>query len=253
MKQTKDFKVFEKKDFGNSVLLRLRSKEPLLTILPGQFANVQVEGSSKTYLRRPISIHDVDYANNELSLLIQKVGEGTKRLAELKYADKVNLVYPLGKGFTLPSQGEKVLLVGGGIGIAPLFYLASHCLKAGATPVMLLGAKTAADLIRLKDFEKHGEVLVTTEDGSLGEKGFVTAHSIWKTCEFSKIYVCGPKPMMMAVAALAKEKGIWCEVSLENRMACGIGACLCCVEDTVDGNVCVCKEGPVFNINQLKW
>ena len=253
MKQTKDFKVFEKKDFGNSVLLRLRSKEPLLTILPGQFANVQVEGSSKTYLRRPISIHDVDYANNELSLLIQKVGEGTKRLAELKYADKVNLVYPLGKGFTLPSQGEKVLLVGGGIGIAPLYYLASHCLKAGAPPVMLLGAKTAADLIRLKDFEKHGEVLATTEDGSLGEKGFVTAHSIWKTCDFSKIYVCGPKPMMMAVATLAKEKGIWCEVSLENRMACGIGACLCCVEDTVDGNVCVCKEGPVFNINQLKW
>ena len=253
MKQTKDFKVFEKKDYGNSVLLRLRSKEPLLTIKPGQFANVQVEGSSKTYLRRPISIHDVDYANNELSLLIQKVGEGTKRLAELKYADKVNLVYPLGKGYTLPSKGEKVLLVGGGIGIAPLYHLAIHCMVEGAQVTMLLGAKTAADMIRLKDYEERGEVFVTTEDGSLGEKGFVTAHPLWKTCDFSKIYVCGPKPMMKAVAALAKEKGIWCEVSLENRMACGIGACLCCVEDTVEGNVCVCKEGPVFNINQLKW
>lgn len=253
MKQTADFKVQDRKDYGDAVMLRLRSKNQLLTILPGQFANVQVEGSSKTYLRRPISIHDVDDANNELCLLIQKVGEGTKRLAELKYGDKVNLVYPLGTGYTMPASNERVLLVGGGIGIAPLFYFAKMLNKKGIHPTMLLGGKSKDTLLRLADYEKQGEVFVTTEDGSLGEKGFVTAHSMWKDHAFDKIYVCGPKLMMKAVAAIAKEKHIWCEVSLENRMACGIGACLCCVEDTVDGNVCVCKEGPVFNIDKLKW
>ena len=253
MKQTTDFKVQDRKDYGDAVLLRLRSKNQLLTIQPGQFANVQVEGSSKTYLRRPISIHDVDDANNELSLLIQKVGEGTKRLAELKYGDKVNLVYPLGSGYTMPAPNDRVLLVGGGIGIAPLFYFAKMLNKKGVRPTMLLGGKSKDTLLRLADYEKQGEVFVTTEDGSLGEKGFVTAHSMCKDHEFDKIYVCGPKLMMQAVAAIAKEKNIWCEVSLENRMACGIGACLCCVEDTVDGNVCVCKEGPVFNIDKLKW
>lgn len=253
MKQTTDFKVQDRKDYGDAVLLRLRSKSQLLTILPGQFANVQVDGSSKTYLRRPISIHDVDDANNELSLLIQKVGEGTKRLGGLKYGDKVNLVYPLGTGYTMPAPNERVLLVGGGIGIAPLYYFAKMLNKKGVRPTMLLGGKSKDTLLRLADYEKQGEVFVTTEDGSLGEKGFVTAHSMWKDHEFDKIYVCGPKLMMKAVAAIAKEKKIWCEVSLENRMACGIGACLCCVEDTVDGNVCVCKEGPVFNIDRLKW
>lgn len=253
MKQTADFKVQDRKDYGDAVMLRLRSKNPLLTIQPGQFANVQVEGSSTTYLRRPISIHDVDDANNELCLLIQKVGEGTKRLAGMKYGDKLNLVYPLGTGFTMPSPIERVLLVGGGIGIAPLYYFARQLKKKGVRPAMLLGGKTKETLLRLADYEKLGEVSVTTEDGSLGEKGFVTAHSLWKDHEFDKIYVCGPKPMMQAVAAIAKQKNVWCEVSLENRMACGIGACLCCVEDTVDGNVCVCKEGPVFNIERLKW
>ena len=105
----------------------------------------------------------------------------------------------------------------------------------------------------MDEYGRWGATFVTTEDGSLGEKGFVTQHSIWRDKQFDKVYVCGPKPMMKAVAKLTKEHGIWCEVSLENMMACGLGACLCCVEDTVDGNVCVCKEGPVFNTRRLKW
>jgi dihydroorotate dehydrogenase electron transfer subunit len=96
-------------------------------------------------------------------------------------------------------------------------------------------------------------VFVTTEDGSEGEKGFVTNHSIWDSEHFDQISVCGPKPMMMAVAKMARERNTPCEVSLENMMACGLGACLCCVEDTNEGNVCVCKEGPVFDIDRLKW
>jgi len=167
--------------------------------------------------------------------------------------DLINLVLPLGNGFTLPKPGDNVLLVGGGIGIAPLFYFAKVLNSQGVRPMMLLGGKTTSDVLRLEDYQKLGETFVTTEDGSLGEKGFVTMHSLWQQQQFDKIYVCGPKPMMKAVASLAKEKETWCEVSLENLMACGLGACLCCVEDTVDGHVCVCKEGPVFNTRRLKW
>ena len=214
---------------------------------------VRVDGSPNTYLRRPISIHDVDFGNNEITLLVQQVGEGTRHLAAAKEGDIINVLLPLGNGFTLPEKGEKCLLVGGGIGIAPLYFFAKVLGKKGIQPVLLLGGKTETDLIRLADYQQFGDVFVTTEDGSLGEKGFVTMHSVWTERQFDKIYVCGPKPMMKAVAKLAAETDAWCEVSLENLMACGLGACLCCVEDTVDGHVCVCKEGPVFNTRRLKW
>lgn len=253
MKQITDFKLVEKQNFGRSVLLRLRSEKPLPEILPGQFVQVRVDGSPSTYLRRPISIHDVDFQRNEIALLVQQVGEGTRHLAAAAAGDLINIVLPLGNGFSMPEKGERVLLVGGGIGIAPLFYFAKVLNENGVQPVLLLGGKTKADLLRLSDYQQLGETFVTTEDGSLGEKGFVTQHSVWQKQGFDKIYVCGPKPMMKAVAKSAAEKGVWCEVSLENLMACGLGACLCCVEDTVDGHVCVCKEGPVFNTRRLKW
>ena len=125
--------------------------------------------------------------------------------------------------------------------------------KMGARPTFLLGARSKSDLLRLDVYRACGDVYVTTEDGSEGEKGFVTQHSVLQKERFDNIAVCGPKPMMRAMASYAKETGTPCEVSLENMMACGLGACLCCVEDTKDGNVCVCKEGPVFNIEKLKW
>ena len=125
--------------------------------------------------------------------------------------------------------------------------------EQGIEPTFLLGARTQADLLMLDEFKKYGRVFTTTEDGSAGEKGFVTNHSILQQEQFDRISTCGPTPMMKAVARLAREKGIDCEVSLENLMACGVGACLCCVEKTTEGNLCVCKEGPVFNINRLLW
>ena len=253
MKQVTDFILVEKQDFGRSVLLRLRAKHALPDIAPGQFVQVRVDGSPSTYLRRPISIHDVDFEKNEIFLLVQQVGEGTRHLAASDLGAIVNMVLPLGNGFTLPEKGEKVALVGGGIGIAPLYYFAKVLNERGIQPTLLLGGKSKSDLLRLADYQQLGDVFVTTEDGSLGEKGFVTMHSVWNERQFGKIYVCGPKPMMKAVAKLAAEKDTWCEVSLENLMACGLGACLCCVEDTVDGHICVCKEGPVFNTRRLKW
>lgn len=252
-KQIADFKLVEKQEFGRSVLLRLRAERPLPEIQPGQFVQVRVDGSPSTYLRRPISIHDVDFQQSEITLLVQQVGEGTRHLAAAERGDVINMVLPLGNGFTLPEKGEKVALVGGGIGIAPLYYFAKVLNEKSICPTLLLGGKTESDVLRLSDYQQLGETFVTTEDGSLGEKGFVTMHSVWHQQNFDKIYVCGPKPMMKAVAKLAAEKNTWCEVSLENLMACGLGACLCCVEDTVDGHVCVCKEGPVFNTRRLKW
>ncbi len=253
MKQITDFQLIAKQNFGRSVLLQLRAEQSLPNIAPGQFVQVRIDGSPSTYLRRPISIHDVDFQRNEIFLLVQQVGEATRHLAAATTGDLINMVLPLGNGFTMPDGGEKCLLVGGGIGIAPLFYFARVLNDKGIHPTLLLGGKSQSDLLRLSDYQELGETFVTTEDGSHGEKGFVTMHSIWQQRSFDKIYVCGPKPMMKAVAKLAAEKGTWCEVSLENLMACGLGACLCCVEDTVDGHVCVCKEGPVFNTRRLKW
>ena len=235
------------------VLLKLQSDVELPLIMPGQFVEVKVEGSPATFLRRPISINYIDRQERQIWLLVQVVGEGTKAMASLKLGDTLNVLFPLGNGFTQAVEGETVLLVGGGVGVAPLLEYGKAIKDVGGTPVFLLGARTKSDLMELDLFCQYGDVYITTEDGSEGEKGFVTQHSIMTNRMFTRISTCGPKPMMMAVARYAKASGIECEVSLENMMACGLGACLCCVEKTVKGNVCVCKDGPVFNIKDLTW
>ena len=257
MKQCKDLKIVavERPNDGY-VLLKLTDNEPLPVIRAGQFVEIKVEHSPQTFLRRPISVNFVDEARNELWLLIQVVGEGTRHLASLQVGDTLNVLFPLGNGFSQGVAGERVLLVGGGVGIAPLLEYAKQLRQVGATPYLLLGGRSANNLLQLDLFRQYGEVFVTTEDGSMGEKGFVTNHSFlesYNSQPFQRISCCGPKPMMMAVAKWAKEHQVRCEVSLENLMACGLGACLCCVEKTTEGNLCVCKEGPVFNINRLLW
>jgi len=235
-------------------LLILTSPDKLPEILPGQFAEVRVDGSQTTFLRRPISIHYVDYELNELWILIQIVGDGTKRMAEMNVGESLNMLIPLGNSFNFPERKDtKVLLVGGGCGVAPLLYLGAHLKNAGFEVNFLLGARSKADLLQLCEYERFGNVYTTTEDGTHGERGFVTQHSALNNSNFNYIYTCGPTPMMKAVAAYALKIGANCEVSLENTMACGIGACLCCVTDTTDGHLCVCTEGPVFNITKLKW
>ncbi len=235
------------------VLIKLTHENTLPEMLPGQFVEVRVDGSPSTFLRRPISINFVDRENNELWLLVATVGDGTKQLAKLKFGDVLNCVLPLGNGFTPAKQGEKVLLVGGGVGVAPLLYMGAEMKRQGIEPTFLLGARTANDLLMLPIFNKYGRAYVTTEDGSMGEKGFVTNHSILNQEHFDRISTCGPTPMMKAVARYARQNNVDCEASLENLMACGLGACLCCVEKTTEGNLCVCKDGPVFNIKKLLW
>ena len=169
------------------------------------------------------------------------MGKGTEILTKMREGDKLNCLYPLGRGFSMPSEPhQRLLLIGGGVGTAPLLYFGKLLREAGHEPV------------QREHFEKYGRLCCTTEDGSLDTKGFVTNHSVLQE-DFHSIYTCGPKPMMKAVAAFAKQHNIYCEASLENMMACGLGACLCCVEKTVQGNRCVCTEGPVFDINNLDW
>lgn len=244
-----DFTIIEKHIFNeNYFSLTLQHPQHLPEIEAGQFVEVYIPDNKEVLLRRPISIHDVDSDANTIKLLIQKVGNGTSTLASMHEGDILNLVYPLGHGFS--QQGNNPLLVGGGAGIAPLLYL-SKCLKAkGITPTILLGGRTEKLIPSREEFKPFGILALATEDGSIGEKGLVTQHPLFQG-SYDHIYTCGPTPMMKAVARYAMAKGIPCEVSLENLMACGIGACLCCVVDSDQGHKCVCKEGPVFNANQL--
>ena len=235
------------------VLLKLTSDAPLPEMLPGQFVEVRVDNSPTTFLRRPISINFVDRVQNELWLLVAMVGDGTRRLGSLEIGQTLNCVLPLGNAFTIPeSLSEKVLLVGGGVGMAPMLFLGAWLSERGFAPTFLLGGRTQKDILEQELFRKYGRVCITTEDGSEGEKGFVTNHSVLSE-HFDRIATCGPTPMMKAVAHYAKDQNIECEVSLENMMACGLGACLCCVEKTTEGNLCVCKDGPVFNMKKLLW
>lgn len=258
-----DLTVVDRQLLNNEyVLLKLTNPTaPLPEMRPGQFAELRVDGSKTTFLRRPISINFVDYARNELWFLIRMIGDGTRALGQLTKGDLLNVVLPLGNSFTLsgtqfPKKEDTnaaLLLVGGGVGTAPMLYLGSELKAAGYNPVFLLGARSSGDLLELDEFSKIGKVFTTTEDGSAGERGFVTNHSILKNRDFAWIYSCGPKPMMQAISSYAASRGIPCEVSLENKMACGVGACLCCVENTKEGHKCVCKEGPVFNTEDLLW
>ena len=238
---------------ANCVVLVMASETPFPEVRPGQFAELRIDETPTVMLRRPISVHSFNAEKNEIGFLVQVVGDGTRWLGSLKAGDKVNTLLPLGNGFTMPvASGKRYLLVGGGVGSAPLYYLAEELKKGGNEFTILIGARSAKDLYRREAYEALGRVEYTTEDGSLGEKGYVTNHSLLAE-RYDCIYTCGPKPMMMAVARYARENNIACEVSLENKMACGLGACLCCVEDTKEGHKCVCTDGPVFSIDELKW
>jgi dihydroorotate dehydrogenase electron transfer subunit len=235
-------------------LLELLANDELPEIFPGQFVQALIKNSPTTLLRRPFSIHTVNYGENTFRLFIQIKGEGTLKLSQLTPGEKLNLIYPLGNSFSLPA-GPEVLLVGGGCGVAPLLFLAQHLEKQSCKPTILTGWKSSKDIFELEEYQQHGKILITTEDGSEGEKGVVTDHSIFQNpiTNFQFIYSCGPEPMMKSIAKIAKIQGIGCEVSLENTMACGFGACLCCVTPTIHGHQRVCMEGPVFNTSELGW
>ncbi len=240
---------------STNFLIKIKSETVLPVIRPGQFVNVEIKDAEDVFLRRPFSIFEVDQKENTLSMIIKILGKGSKKLTQIKPGNTISIVYPLGKNFTYPEKDDKVLLIGGGSGVAPMLFLAKECDLPVENVDVLLGARSAADHIDVKHYSEYANLHYASEDGSLGEKGFVTQHSVFTKSlgSYNKIYACGPDAMMKAIAKEAKAAGVFCEVSLENLMACGFGVCLCCIEPTNDGNKCVCTDGPVFNINELKW
>lgn len=255
MKKAADFTLTENRRLTDRFsLLTLKGDIPA-DVQPGQFVQVRVDNSKTTFLRRPISINEADPATGTLRLLIRRAGDGTNALCDLEPGAVVNMLLPLGNGFTVPAdKSTRILLVGGGVGVAPMMMLGRVLKDNGLQPEFLIGARTAGELLLIDEFRKIGTVHTATDDGTSGEKGFAHQHSVLACAgRWDKVCCCGPAPMMKGVAAAARAIGADCKVSLENMMACGLGACLCCVEKTVAGNVCVCTYGPVFNVKELTW
>lgn len=232
----------------------------------GQFVQIKCSDESDPLLRRPFSIHRLIRSAKRVTgaeILYEVVGRGTEILSGKKRGGLIRLLGPLGKGFTLPRAGSTAILVGGGIGVAPLFFLADYMAGKTINTVVLIGAKTRRLVLCEKDFKKTGaEVQVSTEDGSRGYKGVVTGplRRILRRTEAVVVYACGPRPMLRSVAKTSEEKGAPCQISLEEKMACGIGACLGCavkVRDTERKRGVVhklaCKDGPVFDAEEMMW
>ena len=212
----------------------------------GQFVNVAVEGK---FLRRPISV--CDYDEKTITLLYDVVGEGTKAMSQMEEGAMLDLLTGLGNGFSESEPMEKPVLLGGGIGCAPLYNLAKKLLARGLQPVVVLGFNGKKDVVAADMFEALGvRTYVATVDGSCGTKGFVTDVLREKEVQGEYFYACGPMPMLRAVCGGLDMAG---EVSLDERMACGFGVCMCCSIETKSGTKRICKEGPVFRKEDLIW
>lgn len=219
-------------------------------MLPGQFVEVAVTHAN-VLLNRPFSIFN--YTPDKLELLVKRLGRASEALGNYSRGDELRVIAPLGRGFTIPDSPMDVLLIGGGVGVAPLYYLARTLNSRGIKPTLIYGERTAPDSRICKMLSKVSKLEICTDDGSCGRHGFVTGHPALTEMCYDMVQVCGPKPMMAAVYNIVKVRGLEAEFSLENKMACGLGACLCCVENTTTGNRCVCTDGPVFRKEELAW
>lgn len=226
---------------------------------PGQFVQVKVGDLLDPLLRRPLSLYDVDKTKGTLTFLYKIVGKGTELLSFRKAQENIELVGPLGHGFTLPAQPLRALLVGGGVGIAPLLFLARELQACDCKVTVVYGVGHQGQLAGLDRFRQLGiECLLATVDGSAGLKGFVTDLFDCEICieEIDYIYTCGPEVMMGAVAKYAAKHSISGEVSLEENMACGVGACLGCARKLKNDDVNyvkVCQDGPVFDMQAVEF
>ena len=239
--------------------------------VPGQFVMLRPEMALPTMLRRPFGIFRTGSlppecaglpAREYMEILYKVVGQGTKIMSELHAGDRVELLGPLGQGFTISENACAKLLVGGGIGLVPLFLLAEALLQQGHQVRLLMGGRTRDDILAVTEFERLGvETYVSTDDGSLGEEGLVTRVLERKLAKYpcAEVYACGPLPMLAAVEQVCSACGVPLQVSLEAHMACGVGACLGCVvkgaghSEQQPNYLCTCKEGPVFAAGQLDW
>ena len=211
---------------------------------PGQFINIKLDGF---YLRRPISV--CDKADDTLTIIYKVVGEGTEYMATLKEGAELDVLIGLGNGFDVNASGDTVLLLGGGVGVPPLYMLCKKLIEAGKKVTVCLGFNTKDELFYEDEFKALGaDVRVATVDGTAGTKGFVT--NLFDDVDYSYYYTCGPEPMLKAVFNTCTSDG---ELSFEERMGCGFGACMCCSCKTVTGYKRICKEGPVMKKEEILW
>lgn len=210
---------------------------------PGQFVNIKLDG---LYLRRPISVCDID--GDLLTIIYKVVGKGTKHMSQMTEG-QLDLLTGLGNGYDLKDAGDKPVLLGGGVGVPPMYLLAKKLVASGKKVQVILGFNTKSEIFYEAEFKALGcEVTVTTVDGSYGVKGFVT--DVLKTLDYSHFYTCGPEPMLKAVYAASVTSG---QMSFEKRMGCGFGACMGCSCKTITGYKRICKEGPVMRKEEILW
>ncbi|MDO5487090.1 MAG: dihydroorotate dehydrogenase electron transfer subunit [Rikenellaceae bacterium] len=213
---------------------------------PGQFVNIELEG---LYLRRPISIND--WTENTITIIYKVVGRGTEQMSRMTAGEELDVLTGLGNGFDVDVKCERPLLVGGGVGVPPLYRLAKELLARGKKVSVVLGFNTAKEIFYADEFRALGaEVYISTADGSVGTKGFVTDAIREGEVEFDYFYSCGPLPMLKALCDNTTVSG---ELSFEERMGCGFGACMGCSCKTLTGNKRICKEGPVMKREEIIW
>lgn len=211
---------------------------------PGQFVNIKIEGK---FLRRPISV--CDYDSETITLIYKVVGSGTEQLSKMTVGEKLDLLTGLGNGFNSEKSGEKPLLIGGGVGIPPLYHLCKVLIAMGKKPTVILGFNKKEEIFYGDMFAKLGaDTVVTTADGSYGIKGFVT--DAMKNISYDYFYTCGPEPMFRSIESVAKTSG---QFSFEERMGCGFGACMGCSCKTKYGTKRICKDGPVLCREEIIW
>lgn len=224
----------------NTYEMRLAGLSEILR--PGQFVNVKIDGF---FLRRPISV--CDYEDGEITLIYKVVGGGTEKMSRLSAGERLDVLTGLGNGYDLAASGQKPLLIGGGAGVPPLYFLAKKLVAQGKEVSVILGFNKKEEVFYEEKFRALGaKVSVTTADGSYGVKGFVTA----VRPEYTYVYACGPEPMLKAVYGAYEGGG---EYSFEERMGCGFGACMGCTCKTIAGNKRICKEGPVLKKEEIAW
>lgn len=256
------FEIISQKEVApNHYLLVFSAPDLAAKAKPGQFVHVRCGESFDPLLRRPISIHALDYHKGEIALLYRVVGKGTGLLSQKKAGETLDVLGPLGQGFVVSSGVEKIALVGGGMGAAPLLALAQDCLEKKVKVYFLLGASSKEYLLIEDELARLGvELRIATDDGSQGIRGNTVdlLQRLLVEGKIDLICACGPKPMLRGVARMALSKEIECQVSLEEKMACGVGACLGCVcraktEDGQDTYRKVCQHGPVFDGKEVQW
>ncbi len=261
MKQLKA-KIIENKRIAKGFYrMRLGSAYLAKASKPGQFVEIRSSDTDETLLRRPFGVHRI--VKGGIEVLYEVIGKGTTSLSAKKKSEHLDIIGPLGNGFSVkrPARGiqRPAVLVAGGVGVAPLLCLAEEMTKKKIKLYVMIGAKTGAHILCEKEFRRLGcFCLVSTEDGSKGHKGYVTdimRHLlIVVRRKVSGIYACGPHPMLKAVSRIAASSGIPCQVSMEEHMACGVGVCLGCpVKVKSGGYKMVCKDGPVFNMEEIAW